>query len=601
MNKKPIYTDFLNAQWKPVPMFYGFKPNVRPYILPRNRGKLPMPKSGHIQFGEVAAIAKAEFNPLPNYQELQLPGKMFSSVPAPQQKFLNAATVKLINSGKVKAQFRADQKINPLSMPIVGQMANNNLKLISLEMIKNAVVGLKRDPTLGTEQQQLQARTSYDNLIVSYAALVDRKQDDPENVKKLIAQYEKEMIAIYGPSIKKAVPEDVLNSVVDKIKEVDSSLARLYTLIQTNAISKPAVEGDLVPGEFGEKEEVEGEAEGEAEGEEVKGPSEEELVARYTMLTGEAPDVVLQTEASLKARFKQLLVSYKTPNDIIKTYSSPEVRKPLSLGSIYLFEKEPEKRMDELFKVIKTLGWGTSQDFKEQHLLFKIYNTLAADYKRLIGDPGDEYKKLNKKSNSLTQKNSGQIMQKIKLLAMNIRDALIEANVLKSKQIKQSPEPEGKEGDNIDDIIDKLINGKPVHIINLLIEEDDFQKASTTLMNRLLGLRAGVKVLATSGLSKNLDAIIRSSPQFAGVQIDNMKDDDDDKLRPDNIDNTITDQLGRIVEIYNLLEEEEEEEPEQQIQGAEGRKRKSRKRPTRKSVKKLSPNINAAIMRLLKS
>jgi hypothetical protein len=36
-------------------------------------------------------------------------------------------------------------------------------------------------------------------------------------------------------------------------------------------------------------------------------------------------------------------------------------------------------------------------------------------------------------------------------------------------------------------------------------------------------------------------------------------------------------------------------------QAGPGRKRKSRKRPTRKSVKKLSPNINAAIMRLLKS
>lgn len=594
MNKKPIHTDFLNLQWRPAHMVYGFKPNVRPYILPHNRGKLPMPKSGHIQFGEGAAIAKEDFNPLPHRPELQLPGKIFYIEPAPQQKFLNAATVKLINSGKVKAQFRADQKINPLSMPIIGQMANNNLKLISLEMIKNAVVGLKQDPTLGTEQQQLQARSSYDNLIVSYAALVDKKQDDPENVKKIIVQYEKEMIAIYGPSIKKAVPEDILNSIVDEIKEVDSSLARLYTLIQSKSIGLPKVELE------GEKE-VEGEAEGEVEGEEeeVKGPSEEELAARYTMLTGEAPDVALPTEASLKARFKQLLVSYKTPNDIINTYSSPDVRKPLSLGSIYLFEKEPEKRMDELFKVIKTLGWGTPQDFKEQHLLFKIYNTLVADYKRLIGDPGEEYKKLNKRNNTLTQKNAGQIIQKIKLLAINIRDALIEANVLKSKQIKQSPEPEGKEGDRIDDIIDKLINGKSVHVINRLIEEDDFQTASTILMDRLLGLRGNAKIMATFGLSKNLDTIIRSNPQFADIPIDNMKDDDD-KLSPENIDGTITDQLGRIMNIYNLLEEEEEE-PEQQIQGAEGRKRKSRKRPTRKSVKKLSPNINAAIMKLLKS
>ena len=69
-------------------------------------------------------------------------------------------------------------------MPLVSQMADANLKAISLEMIKNAVIGFQYDPTLGTEQEQLRARSCYDNLIVSYTALVDKKQDNPENVKK---------------------------------------------------------------------------------------------------------------------------------------------------------------------------------------------------------------------------------------------------------------------------------------------------------------------------------------------------------------------------------------------------------------------------------
>ena len=596
MNKKPVYTDFLNSQWKPAPMFYAFKPNVRPYLLPRNRGTLPMPKSGHIQFGEVAAIAKAEFNPLPHRPALQLPGKIFNTIPAPQQKFLNAATVKLINSGKVKAVFKNGEKLNPLSMPIVSQMENSNMKLISLEMIKNAVMGLKKDAALGTEQQQLQAKSSYDNLIVAYSALVSRKDDNPENVKKIIAQYEKEMIAIYGPSIRKPVKEDVLSDIVFQIQRATSTLVELYEMIDSKKIGLPQVELE------GEAEgEVEGEAEREAEGEEVKGPSEEELATRYELLTGEAPDVALATEASLKDRFKKLLVSYKTPNDVIKTYSSPNVKKPLSLGSIYVFENDPAERIDELLKVLKTLPWGTPQDYGELHLLFKIYNRVVDHYGKLIGNPGDEYKKLKKKKGSMLSKsNAGKIREKIKTLALNVRDALVESNILKSKQIKQSPEPEGKEGDSIDDIIDKLINGKSVHIINRLIDEDDFQKASTILMDRLIGLRGDAKIMATIGLSKNLDAIVRSSADFKGIQIDNMELGDD-TLSPANINNTITDQLGRIMDIYNLLEEEEEEEPEQLIQGAEGRKRKSRKRPTRKTVKKLSPNINDAIMRLLKS
>ena len=317
MNKKPIYTDFLNAQWKPAPMFYGFKPNVRPYILPNNRGKLPMPKSGHIQFGEVAAVSKAEFNPLPNKPELQLPGKIFNIVPAPQQKFLNAATVKLINSGKVKPQFRSDQKVNPLSMPIISKIADNNLKLISLEMIKNSIIGLKYDPTLGTEQQQLQARSAYDNLIVCYSSLVNKDQASPMNVQKIISQYEKEMVAIYGPGIKKPVATDLLNEALAKISELDSTLAKLYETVKTNG-------GVLVePGEFGEVPEEEG----------VKAPD-------IGIVNGDLPPPYEEKEAEADALVVKPIKAIPTTYNIIQQYSKPKSR-PNFIGDEYNDEQQP--------------------------------------------------------------------------------------------------------------------------------------------------------------------------------------------------------------------------------------------------------------------
>ena len=51
-------------------------------------------------------------------------------------------------------------------------MKDSNMKLITLEMLKNAITGVKYDKALGTQQQQLQAKTAYDNLIVQYSALV---------------------------------------------------------------------------------------------------------------------------------------------------------------------------------------------------------------------------------------------------------------------------------------------------------------------------------------------------------------------------------------------------------------------------------------------
>lgn len=242
MNKKPIHTDFLNLQWKPAPMFYGFKPNVRPYILPHNRGKLPMPKAGHIQFGEVAALDKAEFNPLPNKPELQLPGKIFYTEPIPEQKFLNAATVRKINSGKIRKVFTGVKLVSTIGDTIVDALKNNNLKLITLEMVKNSITGLKIDTKLGTIQQQLLAKSSYDNLLVQYSGLVDKKLDTPENTQKIIDQYEKEMVAIYGPDIRKNAPEVAIDELTTSINRLVAASSVLYDMIKNKSINEPQLE-----------------------------------------------------------------------------------------------------------------------------------------------------------------------------------------------------------------------------------------------------------------------------------------------------------------------------------------------------------------------
>ena len=60
-------------------------------------------------------------------------------------------------------------------------------------------------------------------------------------LKKIIAQYEKEMIAIYGQGIKKPVSEDVLNETLAVIKSLDSKLIRLCEMITNQSINKPEV------------------------------------------------------------------------------------------------------------------------------------------------------------------------------------------------------------------------------------------------------------------------------------------------------------------------------------------------------------------------
>ena len=583
MNKKPIYTDFLNAQWKPVPMFYGFKPNVRPYILPRNRGKLPMPKSGHIQFGEVAAIAKAEFNPLPHYQELQLPGKMFSSVPAPQQKFLNAATVTLINSGKVKAQFRADQKINPLSMPIVGQMANNNLKLISLEMIKNAVVGLKRDPTLGTEQQQLQARTSYDNLIVSYAALVDRKQDDPENVKKLIAQYEKEMIAIYGPSIKKAVPEDVLNSVVDKIKEVDSSLARLYTLIQTNAISKPAVEGDLVPGEFGEEEEEEVEVKGPDPDPDLPPPYEEREAEEEALAV--KPPFVKIPDADIVAMYKNDANRTKFVGDTVNNN---------------------ESSFNDLLQYINTTTWVKKQKesaLMMRNLLFELVR--RANFYNERNKSGRPPLKLPSVTDLNNKATRAAIIGDLPLIFQDVVQNMLldraeaakaQAGPQAGPKVQLLPKARLPETDRLLSAFLKKPKFDLITEIRISADPDALLTDFFDAIGELDTTNPKTRTILRQ-VWVNLDELSSKPPHLKSLAP--PKDRNADALSTPAKFKTTLDNLRKAATDLLAAEIAAAAAPPQQ--GAPGRKRKSRKRPVIKSVKKLSPNINDAIMRLLKS
>jgi hypothetical protein len=545
MNKKPVYTDFLNSQWKPAPMFYAFKPNVRPYLLPRNRGTLPMPKSGHIQFGEVAAIAKAEFNPLPHRPALQLPGKIFNTIPAPQQKFLNAATVKLINSGKVKAVFKNGEKLNPLSMPIVSQMENSNMKLISLEMIKNAVMGLKKDAALGTEQQQLQAKSSYDNLIVAYSALVSRKDDNPENVKKIIAQYEKEMIAIYGPSIRKPVKEDVLSDIVFQIQRATSTLVELYEMIDSKKIGLPQVELE------GEKE-VEEEPEEEAEGEPKVGGEDE----------AKAPDP-------------------RTPE---------------------------EQQLDNILS--EYIDKGSEKEF--------------------IGN------KIN---------NDPKILGK---LLIRLGDTWNDKNLVTSKMLLNISSKIIKKYDKIKDISELPIVIPSAEELN----DEDTRYQFMDRVSDMFGFVVAPKVAPTVG-APTVSAEGISQQWYArhaasGFKKQDIFDDlhtyfEDRKYSVEDIENIIQECLNKLTakeqkalyyanvddsDKYDFRKQDEREaflaalkeyvitpaaklndtshtmklaKAQQQQQAGPGRKRKSRKRPVIKSVKKLSPNINDAIMRLLKS
>lgn len=695
MNKKPIYTDFLNAQWKPAPMFYGFKPNVRPYILPHNRGKLPMPKSGHIQFGEVAALDKAEFNPLPNKPELQLPGKIFNIVPAPQAKFLNAATVKLINSGKVKAVFKNMQKVNPLSMPMISQMANSNLKLISLEMVKNAIVGLKYDPELGTEQQQLRARTSYDNLIICYASLVDRKQDNPINVNKIINQYEKEMVEIYGPGIRKPVAEEILNATLAEIKDLDSKLVRLYEMITNHTIGDPEIEikeGDDPPTPPPEEEEELPPEEEELpptpppeeedlppapEEEDILPPEEEylppppeeppeykppeSLNKLYEILTGTPAPAEITSVVFLNKLLNKSTGSNKI-DDIIKDYQF--VKNGVPLSRVFKDSLKPDKDIGDLINAIMQhkMGWGTDTNMGQKNVISKIYNRLAKAHNYAYGSNIPTIKK-GKKGASLTKENLPDKINDIFIMT----NALItyDKKLLESAKVSKKPKPitplslppgsadvpppppkkkpkppkptslppslklgekTGKEK------MEALAKGgppiakPPVGLKEkLAAEEPDEpdiptkpplnppaiaklinQLAKDTLVRKLIDIFAETDDPLNS-LNKFFSALYKlpSSDDKAitvGNTIDNLNKTGkklgisvvkppyaSDAYDDENIGNLI---IATTKEAVKLLKKQ---------QGGPGRKRKSRKRPTMKSVKKLSADVNNQILRLLKS
>ena len=473
MNKKPIHTDFLNLQWKPAPMFYGFKPNVRPYILPHNRGKLPMPKAGHIQFGEVAALDKAEFNPLPNKPELQLPGKIFYTEPIPEQKFLNAATVRKINSGKIRKVFTGVKLVSTIGDTIVDALKNNNLKLITLEMVKNSITGLKIDNKLGTIQQQLLAKSSYDNLIVQYTGLVDKKLDTPENTQKIIDQYEKEMVAIYGPDIRKNAPEVAIDELTTSINRLVAAGSVLYDMIKNKSINEPQLEQEEEEQEDEDPEEgiklenrplatpeelerLAEEAERQAEeGEGVKLaararaerleaerlaaeakqqaqiPTPEELERRFLIFTGEKPEQEIKDTKDLEKRLNKLMAKYNTNDEIIAAYSDRKNRVPLPLSTIFFTSKNPGHEINLLFSfIINNYDWGTYLN-GQKHLITKMYNRLITESNRLLKTKLPRI--ISTADRGLTKDQRDPAIEQIKKLTLDIIDKLRNKEIYKEK------------------------------------------------------------------------------------------------------------------------------------------------------------------------
>jgi len=618
MNKKPIYTDFLNLQWKPTPMFYGFKPNVRPYILPHNRGKLPMPKEGHIQFGRVSATDNAEFNPLPNKPELQLPGKIFYTQPIPQQKFLNAATVKLINSGKVKPQFRSDQKINPLSMPIISKIGDNNLKLISLEMVKNSIIGLKYDPTLGTEQQQLQARSAYDNLIVCYSSLVNNDQVSPINVQKIITQYEKDMVAVYGPRIKKPVATDLLNDALAKITELDATLTKLYETVKTNG-------GVLVePGEFG--------GEPEEEEEEVKQPAK--------IFSGELPPPYEEKEAEIDALTAKPTVAIMNPDDIIKKYENAAERDTF-IGGILNDEQVP---FNNLLLLMDT-NWNKKKNYSAI-VLQNIASKLLAISNHYVdkNGVGVEQRIPSKKVLNVKETREDIIRELAKIYTVVVQNRALDRIEAAKATLGPSkppppklptppptpkgapPTPKGapptpKAGPPTPpkvatpppspggapqppppkvpmDISKALLKLQNKKYNNDLIEEFNNTDDPIQTMNDFFKYIEEEKDKTTKDFKNTLKRTWQNINK-ASVRIENTDLAPADKIsdpdyNPGKIDATILKVKTAALLLLNKI-------MPQPPQAGPGRKRKSRKRPTIKSVKKLSADVNNQILRLLRS
>lgn len=479
MNKKPIHTDFLNLQWKPAPMFYGFKPNVRPYILPHNRGKLPMPKAGHIQFGEVAALDKAEFNPLPNKPELQNPGKIFYTEPIPEQKFLNAATVRKINSGKIRKVFTGVKLVSTIGDTIVDALKNNNLKLITLEMVKNSITGLKIDTKLGTIQQQLLARSSYDNLLVQYSGLVDKKLDTPENTQKIIDQYEKEMVAIYGADIRKNAPDVAIAELTTLINRLVAAGSVLYDMIKNKSINEPQLEQEKEEGEEEEEgvklenrplatpEELErlaAEAERQAEeGEGVKLaararaerleaerlaaeakqqakiPTPEELERRFLIFTGEKPANEIKDTADLEKRLNKLMAKYNTNDEIVAAYSDRKNRVPLPLSTIFLTSENPGQSINKLFSfIINRYEWGTYLT-GQKHLITKMYNRLITESNRLLKTKLPRI--ISTADRGLTKDQRDQAIEQIKKLTLDIIEKLRNKEIYEGKTIIKEADP----------------------------------------------------------------------------------------------------------------------------------------------------------------
>ncbi len=599
MNKKPIYTDFLNAQWKPVPMVYGFKPNVRPYILPRNRGILPMPKAGHIQFGELAALDKAEFNPLPHRPEIQLPGKIYEQMPIPQQKFLNAANVKLINSGKIKRIFTGVKLVSSLESPIVAAMKGNNLKLITLEMIKNSVTGLKIDPKLGTSQQQLQARSAYDNLIVQYTSLVDQRKDNPENTRRIIDQYEKEMVAIYGSDIKKNVSDQVIDKLTKSINDLTKAYGDLYTMINNKSIDKPEalvepldLEG-AKPGEQAELEEKEDPNAPEAPEEEVKEPfideeakrrlqeREEAVLKRIRELEEEEED-----RAREKAKEEGKLSVYEVMDSVMDTFMYDDSKNYFVGGYINddprIFNRILE-RLENKWSDINNISADILVNMSYQ--IIQLYNVnikdpLEQDVEQPkpddLNDP-DIRKKFMSEISTLFRSVVAKEEPEGTVVAPTVSsDSIVQQWYAKYANPSDPKEIPFKVKGIFDDLY-KSFEQRPM-------SKDEIRTIVVECLDRLDSTQLKRLYKANSTDKKKYD--LRRADD---------KDEFERSLKEYVIDPAVT--LNDISHTYALIQAKQEVK----AQGAVGRKRKSNKRPVKKSVKKISPQIHTQILRILKS
>jgi hypothetical protein len=415
------------------------------------------------------------------------------------------------------------------------------------------------------------------------------------NVQKIISQYEKEMVAIYGPGIKKPVATDLLNEALAKISELDSTLAKLYETVKTNG-------GVLVePGEFGEV------------------PEEEEEVTEpdIKIFSGELPPPYEEKEAEDEAIIVKPTVAIMSPDDIIKQYENRAERDTF-IGDIL---NDEQKEFNELLSFMDT-NWNKKQSYSAK-VLQNISAKLLSISNYYVDKNGVGIKQRIPSIKALnTQETRDYIMRelmKIYVVAVQNR-ALdrIEASKAKAGPPTVPPSPKGpptaptppkaptappspqgappkappKPPMDINEVVAKLQNKKyKGDLITEFMNTDDpiqtmneFFKVIEDADNKLEPTK---QLLRRTWVNINEPSIKINATDLAPP-----KAITDAELKPQNFDASVRKVKIGALEILDKLIKQ---------QAGPGRKRKSRKRPAIKSVKKLSADVNNQILRLLKS